>query len=116
MPEKSHQELQDGRVITHFERSLVMSPYLPCVAVANYKSIKNAHGNITFYGLESNLESLRFALEVSEKVIPAMEAYTGMPYAMPKLDQICIPQYTGAMEHWGLVSYLYVLTFLNRFK
>ncbi|XP_014296890.1 aminopeptidase N-like [Microplitis demolitor] len=106
MPEKSHQELQDGRVITHFERSLVMSPYLPCVAVANYKSIKNAHGNITFYGLESNLESLRFALEVSEKVIPAMEAYTGMPYAMPKLDQICIPQYTGAMEHWGLVSYL----------
>ncbi|CAD6242389.1 GSCOCG00009477001-RA-CDS, partial [Cotesia congregata] len=49
MPEKSRQLLPDGRIITHFERSLKMSPYLPCVAVADYQAIKNQHGNITFY-------------------------------------------------------------------
>ncbi|KAH0560346.1 hypothetical protein KQX54_003721 [Cotesia glomerata] len=105
MPEKSRQLLPDGRIITHFERSLKMSPYLPCVAVADYQAIKNQHGNITFYSLENNLDSLKLALEISEKVIPAMEAYTDMPYAMPKLDQITIPKYSGAMEHWGLVTY-----------
>ncbi|KAG8041241.1 hypothetical protein G9C98_002229 [Cotesia typhae] len=105
MPEKSRQLLPDGRVITHFERSLKMSPYLPCVAVADYQAIKNEHGNITFYSLENNLDSLKLALEISEKVIPAMEAYTDIPYAMPKLDQITIPNYQGAMEHWGLVTY-----------
>ncbi|CAD6242385.1 GSCOCG00009475001-RA-CDS [Cotesia congregata] len=105
MPEKSRQLLPDGRIITHFERSLKMSPYLPCVAVADYQAIKNQHGNITFYSLENNLDSLKFALEISEKVISIMEAYTGVPYALPKLDQIAISQYKGGMEHWGLVSY-----------
>ncbi|KAK0077293.1 hypothetical protein PV325_004171 [Microctonus aethiopoides] len=107
MPVKNREELPDGKILTKFERSPKMSSYLPCLAVADYKYVANAHGNITFYTLESALDSVKYALEVSEKVIPAMEFYTGVPYALPKLDQITIPQYSAtAMEHWGLVSYV----------
>ncbi|KAK0167903.1 hypothetical protein PV327_001758 [Microctonus hyperodae] len=107
MPVKTREELSNGKILTKFERSPKMSSYLPCLAVADYKYVANAHGNITFYTLERALDSVKYALEVSEKVIPAMEFYTDVPYAFPKLDQITIPQYSAtAMEHWGLVSYV----------
>ncbi|XP_034944907.1 aminopeptidase N-like [Chelonus insularis] len=107
MPVKSQEKMPDGKVLTHFERSVKMSPYLPCILIADYKAIKNENGNITFYTMEKDLELVKYALEISEKTIPALEAYTNMPYAMPKLDQITVPEYGAvAMEHWGLVSYI----------
>lgn len=36
----------------------------------------------------------------------AMENYTGIPYALDKLDQVAVPDfYFGAMENWGLITY-----------
>lgn len=106
MPVRNHQPLPDGKIITHFERSVKMSSYLLCMAVVNYGSVKNDKGNISFYGLEANLDSLKIPLEVSEKTIEIMGAYTQIPYALPKLDQLTVPilEATG-MENWGLITY-----------
>lgn len=46
--------------------------------------------------------SLEFAADIASKVLPAYEAAFGVPYSMPKLDLVAIPDFSaGAMENWG---------------
>lgn len=105
MPEKSRQELDDGRIMTNFERSVKMSSYNPCIIVANYKSIKSTERNISFYGFD-NLEYLEFPLKISESAVKVLEDYTDISYPLPKLDHLMIPQPDmPAMENWGLITY-----------
>ncbi|KAK0087361.1 hypothetical protein PV326_005218, partial [Microctonus aethiopoides] len=107
MPVENHEQLPDGKILTKFQRSPKMSSYLPCIAVSNYKKVENSHGNITMYANQHDLELVKHALEISEKIIPAMEQYTDIPYALPKLDQIAVRQLSSmAMEQWGLVTYI----------
>ncbi|KAK0167904.1 hypothetical protein PV327_001759 [Microctonus hyperodae] len=107
MPVEIRKEFPDDKILTKFQRSPKMSSYLPCIAVSNYKKIENSHGNITMYANQHDLELVKHALEISEKIIPAMEQYTDIPYTLPKLDQIAVRKFPSmAMEHWGLVTYI----------
>ena len=50
--------------------------------------------------------NLATALDITSKVLPAFEALFGIPFALPKLDLIGIPDFAaGAMENWGLITY-----------
>jgi aminopeptidase N len=47
-----------------------------------------------------------YAMRVSQQVVPFYGVYFGVPYALPKLDQLAVPSVRqGAMEDWGLISY-----------
>lgn len=46
-----------------------------------------------------------YAVEVSDKVVKALEAYTGFDYELPKVDSAGVPNKGGAMENWGMVTY-----------
>lgn len=47
------------------------------------------------------------AAEVTVEVLPRLEAYTGIPYAFGKLDELALPAGTyGAVENPGLITYL----------
>ena len=49
---------------------------------------------------------MAFALNVTTRVLPAFESLFGIPFALPKLDLIAIPDFAaGAMENWGLITY-----------
>ncbi len=51
-------------------------------------------------------EQARYAMEVTRQVLPFYNDYFGVPYALPKLDQLAVPaNRAGAMEDWGLISY-----------
>ncbi|MCI4369736.1 MAG: M1 family metallopeptidase, partial [Thermoplasmata archaeon] len=47
-----------------------------------------------------------FALTHAAEILPALEAYYGIPYPLPKLDLVAIPEFAfGAMENWGAISF-----------
>jgi aminopeptidase N len=48
----------------------------------------------------------RYALESSAKLLQYYNDYFGVPYPLPKLDQIALPGgFGGAMENWGGITY-----------
>lgn len=48
----------------------------------------------------------RFALQVGLHALPYFARWFGIPYALPKLDMVALPDFaSGAMENWGLVTY-----------
>src|SRR5947207_9048300 len=48
----------------------------------------------------------RYALESTAQILQYYNDYFGVPYPLPKLDQIAIPGgFGGAMENWGGITY-----------
>lgn len=48
------------------------------------------------------MDALQHALDAAAAILPAYEAALGVPYALPKLDLVAIPDFSaGAMENWG---------------
>lgn len=51
-------------------------------------------------------QQLQFALNVTAAVLTAFEQLFGVPFTLPKLDLVAIPDFgAGAMENWGLITY-----------
>lgn len=44
-------------------------------------------------------------MDVSAKVLKALEEYVGFEYELPKVDSAGVPNKGGAMENWGMVTY-----------
>jgi aminopeptidase N len=52
------------------------------------------------------VKDLDVALDIARHVLPAYERLLDVPYALPKLDLVAIPDFAaGAMENWGLLLY-----------
>jgi aminopeptidase N len=48
----------------------------------------------------------RYALETTAQILQYYNDYFGVPYPLPKLDQIALPGgFGGAMENWGGITY-----------
>ena len=48
----------------------------------------------------------KFALDCAVKILEFYETYFAIPYPLPVLDMIAIPDFTaGAMENWGAITY-----------
>lgn len=109
MPIK-HQRQEDGQLVTTFEQTPRMSTYLLAWVVGKLHS-KTAKTND---GVEVSVwatpvqptESLDFALDIAKRSIEFYNDYFGVPYPLPKSDQVALPDFSsGAMENWGLVTY-----------
>lgn len=94
-----------------FQDTPLMSTYLIAYIVSNFDYITNI-GNMTFskplriYARPGYRNSSEFALEFGEKNMVAFERYIELPYDLPKMDKVAIPDFSaGAMENWGLVLY-----------
>ena len=98
-----------GKKTIQYETSPIMSTYLVCFVVAHLECIEGKDKNgvpIRIFTTPGKKEQGRFALEVAEHALPYFSEWFGIPYHLPKLDQVALPDFaSGAMENWGLVTY-----------
>lgn len=87
-----------------------MSTYLLAWVIGPLQSVSSVNKNgvkvSSYCALNQPLESLLFANEVAVKSLEYYDEKFGVPYPLPKLDQVALPDFeAGAMENWGLVTY-----------
>ncbi len=108
MPVKSSATLPDGRVTVTFADSPKMSTYLLFFALGDFeRATANVDGTeLGVVTRRGSLPEAAFALESSKTILREYNDYFGMPYPLPKLDNIAGPgrsQFFGAMENWGAI-------------
>jgi aminopeptidase N len=107
MPVKSR-DVQGALTRWQFAPTPPMPTYLVAVAVGQFDVLEDKVDGIPLRILSAKgkKEDARYAMDVTKKVLPFYREYFGIPYALPKLDQIAVPGVrNGAMEDWGFISY-----------
>jgi len=104
------EEKKDGNsVVTTFETTPHMSTYLLAFAYGElgYKEAKTKDGVLVrTYATPGQVELTKHGLNVAVRALEFFSDYFGVPYPLPKLDMIALPDFSsGAMENWGLVTY-----------
>ncbi|KAN0092483.1 lysine aminopeptidase ApsA [Hyaloscypha variabilis] len=92
-----------------FNKSPKMSTYIVCVCVGelNYIETLAFRVPVRVYALpDKNIEHGRLALNLAPRTLKAFEKIFDEPYPLPKMDLIAIPGAPGAMENWGLITFL----------
>ncbi|PIK35902.1 putative aminopeptidase N [Apostichopus japonicus] len=104
-----NETIADGWVRSRFQKSVPMSTYLLCFVVCDFISEeKETQGGVQFrvWARPEARNSVRYALEKGADIIDFFEDYFQIPFPLPKMDMIAIPDFTaGAMENWGLITY-----------
>lgn len=109
-----HQEHLDAQTTSHISTTFAttpkMSTYLLAFVIGELQSVST----LTKRGTEVSvwatiaqpLGALDYALDVAKRSVEFFEDYFGIPYPLPKLDHVGLPDFTsGAMENWGLITY-----------
>ena len=98
-----------GLRAVRFGETPVMSTYLLAFVVGDLVSVEADADNGTRIGVwttRGKENQAGFALDTSVKLLGYFNDYFGIPYPLPKLDHIAIPDFAaGAMENWGCITY-----------
>src|SRR5207248_1294520 len=102
MPIESEQKIVGGKEV-RFAPTPPMSSYLNVFVAGELDVIESRVGptQIRVITTKGKAELGRYALEASAEILKYYNDYFGVPYPLPKLDQIAIPGgFGGAMEDW----------------
>src|SRR5438067_7597310 len=107
MPIESEQKIAGGKEV-RFAPTPPMSSYLNVFVAGELDVIESRVGPTQIHVIttKGKAELGRYALEASAQILQYYNEYFGVPYPLPKLDQIAIPGgFGGAMENWGGITY-----------
>ncbi len=107
MPVREEKALNNKKQVT-FQRTPRMSTYLLYMGVGNFKSLMTKHRNIDLriFTMPDKLHLARLPLHFTRTFLKFLEDYFKIPYPLPKLDIIAIPDFAaGAMENWGAITF-----------
>mmetsp|Transcript_71782 Transcript_71782/g.181103 ORF Transcript_71782/g.181103 Transcript_71782/m.181103 type:complete len:897 (+) Transcript_71782:97-2787(+) len=112
MPESSSKMVKVGSKYLRevaFMDSPKMSTYLVAIVVGEFDFVQAKTENgvlVRVYTPPGRAEAGKFALNSATKCLDIYDEFFGLPYPLPKLDMVAIPEFAmGAMENWGLVTY-----------
>lgn len=109
MPLDKTEDYKNGLVLDKFNETVKMSSYLVAFVVCDYESKSNTTKSgihVTVYAAPDQIDQVDFALKAAVIVLDYYNQLYSIPYPLPKLDLIAIPDFAaGAMENWGLVTY-----------
>jgi aminopeptidase N len=104
--------VQGPHALHRFAPTPPMPSYLLAVAVGRFDHVESRATNrartlLRIFTPPGRADEAAFALRSTEQLLPWLENYFGVPYALPKLDQLAVAGVRGgAMEDWGLISYV----------
>ena len=107
MPVESEKKIAGGKEV-RFAATPPMSSYLNVFVAGELDLIESRSGptQIRVVATKGKAELGRYALEVTAQILQYYNDYFGVPYPLPKLDQIALPGgFGGAMENWGGITY-----------
>ena len=103
------QKEKDGKLVTTFETTPVMSTYLLAFVYGElgYKEARTKSGIIVrSYATPDNVAHLQYATDFAAKCLDFYEEYFDIPYPLAKCDLVALPDFaSGAMENWGLITF-----------
>ena len=108
MPQQSATALPDGSQLLRFATTPRMSTYLLFMAMGDFEraTVKEGDTELGVVTQRGALPQARYALEASRAVLRDFNDYFGLPYPLPKLDNVAAPgrhQFFSAMENWGAI-------------
>ena len=103
-----HERKIDNKKEVRFAPTPPMSSYLNVFVAGELDLIESKSGptQIRVITTKGKAEMGRYALEATAQILQYYNDYFGVPYPLPKLDQIALPGgFGGAMENWGGITY-----------
>lgn len=104
-----NQVVQDGQLVTLFEKTPVMSTYLLAFVVGKlaYQETTTKDGvKVRTYATPDKKDQLRYALDTAVASLEFYNDYFDLPYPLPKCDLVALPDFSsGAMENWGCITF-----------
>lgn len=95
--------------IIKFSPTPKMSTYLLAFIVGDFEHLESRTKNnvkVRVFTTPGKKNQAKFALECATKILEFYDKYFDIPYPLPVLDMIAIPDFTsGAMENWGAITY-----------
>ncbi|MGD8990711.1 MAG: M1 family metallopeptidase [Desulfobacterales bacterium] len=104
---KQETPLADGKKRVIFEQTPKMSTYLVFFGVGAFEFTQDTEDpRVRVATLPGMKPYAKFGLEFGRKALAFSEKYYGIPYPLPKMDLIAIPDFAfGAMENWGAITF-----------
>ena len=108
MPVKSTADMGGGKTRVSFGTSPKMSTYLLFFGLGELERATKMAGQ-TEVGVitgKGNSGKAQLALDASANILPYFNEYFGVPFPLPKLDNVAGPgqsQFFSAMENWGAI-------------
>ncbi|XP_061399840.1 glutamyl aminopeptidase-like [Musca vetustissima] len=112
---KSEIDIEHNLTMVNFEDSVPMSTYLACFIISDFahqeKTVRGILPNaadfqMRVFSTSAQVDKVNYALNVGVGITEYYIEYFNVSYPLPKLDMAAIPDFvSGAMEHWGLVTY-----------
>ncbi len=98
-----------GYKIVSFAPSPKMSTYLLAFIVGEFEYIEGwtkDKVNVRIFTTKGKKDQAKFALETAIKSLEFYNDYFDIPYPLPNLDMIALPDFeSAAMENWGAITY-----------
>nr|XP_034185421.1 putative aminopeptidase-2 [Osmia lignaria] len=96
----------NGRRSLLFKETPIMSTYLVALVVSDFKVLRNTNGKYAVWTNPMAIKYANYSLSVMEPLVSYYEKALSIPYQLPKLDMVALPDFvSGAMENWGLLTY-----------
>lgn len=109
MPKTTAEVEETEYVIDSFDMTPPVQTYLIAFVISDFDFIENEDvmRQRVFAKPQSIIDGEAvLALDAGKKLLDEFQRHLGVPYILPKMDQIAIPDFdAGAMENWGLVTY-----------
>lgn len=92
-----------------------MPTYLAAIYVGEFVSNQN-NTDLTVYTHKEYIDQTQYVATIAPKHLEVLTKYTEIPYMLPKMDLLAIPDFSfGAMENWGINTYRWLYNSINNY-